>query len=535
VIDTESGNTTAGAVVTPFSYGASSSMGVVLDVSSPASTVTVENTSSETATGSELDLTATATAGFADTAGISDANDLGDFDSYHAVHDGTSEPILYTGQGLISAVGGQDLNALEFVGAEVHVGGNGANNAMVVDEGWSGAGPITSWVSHPSAIGYRLQGVVSAGSGSGGGGGGSGSGSGGGGTITIAAVSPDFDSGMNDGTDGQELERVANFYTGTEENPTSAQSAPTPRAEQDISHGVPPGTPIAVPTSTKGSSDGEDPPPSNLPPAQGPGTDPGDHPPPPTTVPAPPVPGQNPPRTVPPGGYSSPVLAGIGGFFAGVGQGVLNTLNGLTDDAIDMVINEPIERLNDIAGLIPGAPQIPTVPKPDWSNGTVTHEDLRFHNVSKKAGAFGVEVLVTLGAGAAAGEARALQGGEALAEEGLVDENQAREIWPQAEDGAPNNAGSYVRSDAPGVQRSLPKDKYGVLQPDVDVPHTQLGRSTKSHGAEPQAREWKYDDKGRLVPNRDLDFTDHNFPDIHSNPHQHKLAPVNPGRKQGRN
>jgi hypothetical protein len=80
-------------------------------------------------------------------------------------------------------------------------------------------------------------------------------------------VSPDFDSGMNDGTDGQELERVANFYTGTEENPTSAQSAPTPRAEQDISNGVPPGNLIAVPTSTKGSSDGEDPPPSNLPPA----------------------------------------------------------------------------------------------------------------------------------------------------------------------------------------------------------------------------------------------------------------------------
>jgi hypothetical protein len=182
------------------------------------------------------------------------------------------------------------LNALKFVGAEIHVGANGANNAMVVDEGWSGAGPITSWVSHPSAIGYRLQGVDSAGSGSGGGGGGSGSGSGGGGTITIAAVSPDFDSGMNDGTDGQELERVANFYTGTEENPTSAQSAPTPRAEQDISNGVPPGNPNDVPTSTKGSSDGEDPPPSNLPPAQGPGTDPGDQPPPPTTVPGGPVP-----------------------------------------------------------------------------------------------------------------------------------------------------------------------------------------------------------------------------------------------------
>jgi hypothetical protein len=135
-------------------------------------------------------------------------------------------------------------------------GSTGANNAMVVEKGWSGASPITSWVSHPSAIGYRLQGVVSAGSGSGGGGGGSGSGSGGGGTITIAAVSPDFDSGMNDGTDGQELERVANFYTGTEENPTSAQSAPTPRSEQDIANGVPPGNPIAVPIPERGTGGG---------------------------------------------------------------------------------------------------------------------------------------------------------------------------------------------------------------------------------------------------------------------------------------
>ena len=57
---------------------------------------------------------------------------------------------------------------------------------------------------------------------------------GGGGFTTLTAVSPEFDSGMNEGTDGEELERLQNFYNGTEENPTAAQSAPTPRAEQQV-------------------------------------------------------------------------------------------------------------------------------------------------------------------------------------------------------------------------------------------------------------------------------------------------------------
>lgn len=90
------------------------------------------------------------------------------------------------------------------------------------------------------------------------------------------------------------------------------------------------------------------------------------------------------------------------------------------------------------------------------------------------------------------------------------------------------NFGAYVTANAPAVQRTLPKDKNGILQPDVDAPHTQLGRSTRSHGAEPQAREWMYDSQGRLVPTRDIDFTDHNMPSIHPNPHQHTLTPANP-------
>jgi hypothetical protein len=58
--------------------------------------------------------------------------------------------------------------------------------------------------------------------------------------------------------------------------------------------------------------------------------------------------------------------------------------------------------------------------------------------------------------------------------------------------------------------------------PDSDLPHTQLGHSKPKYGAEPQAREWDYGSNGNLQPQRDIDFTDHGFPDAH--PHvPHKL------------
>ncbi len=241
-VDTASGDVTDGGV-TPFAYSSTTTMTDALDVSSPpAATVTLESVAGSTSTGSiasPANFTETTTAGHADSSGSSVAENLGSYNSYHAVHDGADEPTLDSSKGLVSAVGGQDANAMEFVGPEVHVAQNATNTAMVVDEGWSGASPITSWVSHPSAIGYRRQGALTIGSGSGAH------------TLTIEAVAPEFDSGMNDGTDGQELERVANFYTGAQENPTSAQSAPTPRAGQQTS-GM--GAPGDVP-STRGITD----------------------------------------------------------------------------------------------------------------------------------------------------------------------------------------------------------------------------------------------------------------------------------------
>ncbi len=70
--------------------------------------------------------------------------------------------------------------------------------------------------------------------------------------------------------------------------------------------------------------------------------------------------------------------------------------------------------------------------------------------------------------------------------------------------------------------RPLPITKPGgVPIPDTDVPHTQLGTRDGRSGKYPQAREFGYDG----VPVRLIDFTDHGYPENHTNPHQHKYKP----------
>jgi len=82
-----------------------------------------------------------------------------------------------------------------------------------------------------------------------------------------------------------------------------------------------------------------------------------------------------------------------------------------------------------------------------------------------------------------------------------------------------NPYGSY-RPDRP-----LPRDKNGNPVPDTDLPHTQLGSKSGRRGKYTQAREWGYDENGKLVPKRDIDFTDHGRPVEHPNPHQHDFVP----------
>jgi uncharacterized Zn-binding protein involved in type VI secretion len=66
----------------------------------------------------------------------------------------------------------------------------------------------------------------------------------------------------------------------------------------------------------------------------------------------------------------------------------------------------------------------------------------------------------------------------------------------------------------------LPRDKHGNPVPSSKYPHTQLGTKNGRNGDYTQAREWQ-NKNGKLVPKRDIDFTDHGRPGSHSNPHQH--------------
>ncbi len=101
-VDTASGDVTNGGV-TSFAYSSTTTMTDALEVSSPpAATVTLESVAGSASTGgisSPANFTETTTAGHADTVGNSIAENLGSYDTYHAVHDGANEPVLDSRQG----------------------------------------------------------------------------------------------------------------------------------------------------------------------------------------------------------------------------------------------------------------------------------------------------------------------------------------------------------------------------------------------------------------------------------------------------
>jgi len=74
----------------------------------------------------------------------------------------------------------------------------------------------------------------------------------------------------------------------------------------------------------------------------------------------------------------------------GLGQGVLNTVNGVQDVGIG-VLNTPAFAWNWTAGWV--LPECPYIPSPDWSRGKLTYEDPILHDASKFLGGSGVTVL----------------------------------------------------------------------------------------------------------------------------------------------
>jgi len=80
----------------------------------------------------------------------------------------------------------------------------------------------------------------------------------------------------------------------------------------------------------------------------------------------------------------------------------------------------------------------------------------------------------------------------------------------------------YVPTDpVTGEKLPLPKDRHGVLIPEVDVPHTQIGWREGTHGDYKQTREWGPNGQ----PIKRTDWSDHGYPNIHSNPHDHFTFP----------
>jgi RHS repeat-associated protein len=80
---------------------------------------------------------------------------------------------------------------------------------------------------------------------------------------------------------------------------------------------------------------------------------------------------------------------------------------------------------------------------------------------------------------------------------------------------------TWKNTDVYAPDRPLPLTDDGIFIPDTDAPHTQLGTRDGKKGKYPQARE--FDANGNRV--RDIDFTDHGYPKIHPNPHQHRPKP----------
>ena len=163
-----------------------------------------------------LALHETASAGHADISGSGVAGQVGGYPGTGAIHDGTTQPDLDMGDGLVSALGGQDVHALEFAGPEIQPAVNGTGTGVDLEEGR--ASGSETWVSHPSAMGYQRVPTTTS-------------------STSTESNSPVMDSGLPvGGSLGGAAAQLSDFYGGTEQNPTSAQSAPTPRAEQAITN-----------------------------------------------------------------------------------------------------------------------------------------------------------------------------------------------------------------------------------------------------------------------------------------------------------
>jgi hypothetical protein len=236
---TESGSVTVSGVASPFATLNSHSESDQIAISGPvASTVTTTLGNSTSTSGADggANMTETAAAGGGATAGTQVAAEIGSSPLGSAEHQGTSPNSLDTSSGLLSALGGEAVHAMSFSGSEIAPKPNPAGTSMWLEESNQSGQTPTSWVSHPSGIGYRRSspGVTTW------------NGSTSSTSPPIPGSAPTMDSGTTDGGPDQELNRLGNFINGGNENPTSTRPGPTPRAQQIDMPMFPFGSPAAT-------------------------------------------------------------------------------------------------------------------------------------------------------------------------------------------------------------------------------------------------------------------------------------------------
>jgi hypothetical protein len=127
----------------------------------------------------------------------------------------------------MSALGGMSVHAMSFAGSDILPTANPAGTSMWLEESNQYGQTPTNWMSHPSGIGYRRSspGITTW------------SGSGSGSTSSTGAAIPGnpvtMDTGMSDAGNQDEINRLNNFITGGNENPTAMQPGPISRGEQE--------------------------------------------------------------------------------------------------------------------------------------------------------------------------------------------------------------------------------------------------------------------------------------------------------------
>ena len=165
-IETSSGSTPSG----DFSSYQSSTEGFIEVISNPPPTTTTYSwtvTTSYTQSTYFPDLGALPEpdSGPGDLGGSGVAESVGSFPlprgsaAGGAIHDGTTQPALDTSDGLVSAIAGQDLHAIEFSGAEIGITVSGTSINLEEENEADPEDGSTPWVSHPATIGYSREGT----------------------------------------------------------------------------------------------------------------------------------------------------------------------------------------------------------------------------------------------------------------------------------------------------------------------------------------------------------------------------------------